>query len=89
MNDPVQIVVHLVDSTESVRASSEAEPILVQPHSTTIELDFIPSVAPGTNLTISGSLFDADEILPISGALITLNGTGVSEVPDTSGIATG
>lgn len=87
-SNPVQIVVHLVDSTEEVRASSEAESILVQPHSTALEIDFIASVAPGANVTISGNLVDVDESIPISGALVTLNGTGVSELSVSEGLVT-
>ncbi len=88
-SNPIEIVAHLMDSTNITKASSGAEPINVQKHSSLPELDSIAAIPPGSNVTISGTLIDVDTTLPITGALVTLNGTGVEALSLVGGLVTG
>lgn len=77
-----QIVAKLF-SGRMLKASSTPYEIDVQKHLTSITIDNISDVKPGSPITVQGSLFDEDAKTGISGRIVTFDGTGAADISRT------
>lgn len=75
--NPHQVVAELVeDGNPEPKATSDSRQITVSKHSTILQLNPIPAVKAGLDLTVTGLLTDSDTGDPISDEIISFIGSG-------------
>ncbi|WP_415280987.1 hypothetical protein [Candidatus Nitrososphaera sp. FF02] len=77
-----EIVARLLDDSDTERAASDPETIDVQKHETVFTIDMIFSVVKGDDVTVQGTLVDADASAPLDGMTVTFTGTGAVNLAD-------
>ncbi len=82
--NPNMLVARLIAADDTEKASSPGTEINVQKHSTTLVLNSIASVKQGTDVTVTGSLVDADVGDQLEGMTITFTGSGAGDLSSVS-----
>ncbi|MGH9878074.1 MAG: hypothetical protein ACRD5H_10585, partial [Nitrososphaerales archaeon] len=83
-SNPNQLVVNLLSSDDTLKASSLQKEIEVQKRSAELTLDPVAHMIANTTVTLTGQLLDSDTSEPIADANVIFSGTGVIELATVS-----